>query len=51
LTSGDGRTFTTTALPEREALGGAIEAPSGALIVFGERGANALPASTSGQRQ
>lgn len=41
LTSRDGRTFSSAALPEREALGGAIEAPSGKLLVFGERGAYA----------
>ena len=43
LSSRDGRTFTVASLPEREALGGAIEAAPGKLLVFGERGAYALP--------
>jgi len=43
LTSSDGRTFTATTLPDREALAGAIESPGGRVLTFGEKGAHALP--------
>jgi len=43
LSSADGRAFTASSVPEREALGGAIEAPSGRLLLFGERGTYAAP--------
>jgi photosystem II stability/assembly factor-like uncharacterized protein len=42
LTSPDGKTFTRTTLADREALGGAVETPSGKLLVLGEKGAHAL---------
>jgi photosystem II stability/assembly factor-like uncharacterized protein len=40
LTSADGRNFATTILPDRQALGGAVEAADGKLLVFGEKGAH-----------
>jgi photosystem II stability/assembly factor-like uncharacterized protein len=42
LTSADGKTFARTTLADREALGGAVETPTGALLVLGEKGAHAL---------
>jgi photosystem II stability/assembly factor-like uncharacterized protein len=43
LIGADGRAFTATTLPDREALGGAVETPGGKLLIFGEKGAHALP--------
>jgi len=44
LISGDGRTFAGAPLVDREALGGAVETAAGTVLVFGEKGAHALPA-------
>ncbi len=42
LTSADGRAFTHAVLPDREALGGAVESGEGKMLVFGEKGAHTL---------
>jgi photosystem II stability/assembly factor-like uncharacterized protein len=43
LASPDGRNFSGTVLPDREALSGAVETPAGKLLLFGEKGIQAAP--------
>jgi photosystem II stability/assembly factor-like uncharacterized protein len=45
MTSVDGRTFARTTLPDREAMGAAIETPAGKLMLIGEKGPQMMEAT------